>query len=447
MTLTEDWDQLSTEEKYEKRFENFMNPDIDFVSKEVEEKYKKRVKRLKDVVELKKPDKIPIVPNMGFYPAQYAGITAEEAMYDFDKLEMAWKKINNDFNFDCLITSALIGSGPLFETLDFQLYRWPGNGAKPDTPYQCVEKEYMKPEEYDILINDPTGYFMRYYLPRTFGAFEPWKKLSPFTDLVELPFVGGNLVPMGLPDVQESFKKLIKAGDKAMEWIQAVGAIDGQSTAVHGLPANIGGFTKAPFDTLGDTLRGTKNIMLDLYRRPEKIKEAMDSLLPLAIEMGLNSATANNNPFVFIPLHKGADSFMSREQFAEFYWPHLKKLIIGLAKEGCVPSLFVEGAYNNRLDFLEDPELPEDKVYWFFDKTDMVKVKEHLSNKAAFGGNVPASMLKTSTPDKVKEYVRDLIEKVAGDGGYMLTTGAVIDDAEAENMRAMIEAGNKYGKY
>ena len=56
MTLTEDWDQLSTEEKYEKRFENFMNPDIDFVSKEVEEKYKKRVKRLKDVVELKKPD-------------------------------------------------------------------------------------------------------------------------------------------------------------------------------------------------------------------------------------------------------------------------------------------------------------------------------------------------------------------------------------------------------
>ena len=447
MTLTEDWDQLTTEEKYEKRFESFMNPDVDFVSKEVEEKYKKRVKRLKDVVELKKPDKIPIVPNMGFYPAQYAGITAEEAMYDYDKLGKAWKKFNNDFNFDCLTTTALIGSGPLFETLDFQLYRWPGNGTKPNTPYQCVEKEYMKPEEYDILINDPTGYFMRYYLPRTFGAFEPWKKLSPFTELVELPFVGANLIPMGMPDVQKSFKKLIEAGDKAMEWIQAVGAIDGENTAVHGLPANIGGFTKAPFDTLGDTLRGTKNIMLDLYRRPEKIKEAMDALLPLAIEMGLNSATANNNPFVFIPLHKGADSFMSRDQFAEFYWPHLKKLINGLSKEGCVPCLFVEGAYNNRLDFLEDPELPQGKVYWFFDKTDMVKVKEHLSNKAAFGGNVPASMLKTSTPDKVKEYVKNLIEKVAGDGGYMLTTGAVIDDADAENMHAMIEAGNKYGKY
>ena len=187
--------------------------------------------------------------------------------------------------------------------------------------------------------------------------------------------------------------------------------------------------------------------MLDMYRRPDKIKEAMNTLLPLNIEMGLNSATNNNNPFVFIPLHKGADSFMSRDQYAEFYWPTLKKLILGIIEGGCVPCLFVEGAYNNRLDFLKDSDLPNGKIYWFFDKTDMVKVKEHLSNKAAFGGNVPGSMLKTSTPDKVEEYVKNLIEDVAGDGGYMLTTGAVIDDAEEENMRAMIKAANKYGKY
>ncbi|MCF8009332.1 MAG: hypothetical protein K9K32_06165, partial [Halanaerobiales bacterium] len=137
----------------------------------------------------------------------------------------------------------------------------------------------------------------------------------------------------------------------------------------------------------------------------------------------------------------------SRDQFAKFYWPTLKKVILGLIEEGLVPCLFVEGAYNNRLDFLKDKDLPKGKVYWFFDKTDMVKVKENLSNKAAFGGNVPGSMLKTSTPDKVEAYVKDLIEKVAGDGGYMLTSGAVIDDAEEENIKKMIEAGKKYGKY
>lgn len=447
MTLTNDWDKLTSEEKYNKRFESFVNPDMEFASKEAKGKYIKRVKRLKDVVELKKPDRVPIVPNMGFYPAQYAGITAEEAMYDYDQLGKAWKKFNNDFNFDSLTTAALIGSGPVFETLGFKLYRWPGNGTKPNAPYQCVEKEYMKADEYDDLIKDPTRFFIKKYLPRTFDALEPWKKLSNFTDMVELPFIGPSLIPFGMPDVQESLKTLMEAGNKTMEWIQAVGAIDGENSAVHGLPANIGGFTKAPFDTLGDTLRGTKNIMLDLYRRPEKIKEAMKTILPLAIDMGIGSATNNNNPFVFIPLHKGADSFMSRDQFAEFYWPTLKKLILGLVNEGLVPCLFVEGAYNNRLDFLKDKDLPKGKVYWFFDKTDMVKVKENLSNKAAFGGNVPGSMMKTSTPEKVDNYVKKLIKNVAGDGGYMLTTGAVIDDAEEENIRALIKAGHKYGKY
>jgi len=52
---------------------------------------------------------------------------------------------------------------------------------------------------------------------------------------------------------------------------------------------------------------------------------------------------------------------------------------------------------------------------------------------------------KKSTED-VENYVRKLIDDVAQDGGFMLSTGAVIDDAKPENMHAMIEAGKKYGK-
>ena len=48
------------------------------------------------------------------------------------------------------------------------------------------------------------------------------------------------------------------------------------------------------------------------------------------VGMGVGGAMANNNPLVFIPLHKGADGFMSNEQFEKFYWPSLKKVMIGL---------------------------------------------------------------------------------------------------------------------
>jgi hypothetical protein len=40
-----------------------------------------------------------------------------------------------------------------------------------------------------------------------------------------------------------------------------------------------------------------------------------------------------------------------------------------------------------------------------------------------------------------------LIDSVGQDGGYILSTGAVLDDAQAENLHAMIKTGKEYGRY
>jgi len=63
-----------------------------------------------------------------------------------------------------------------------------------------------------------------------------------------------------------------------------------------GFPAILGGFTKAPFDSLGDTLRGTKGIMLDIYRQPDKLLNAMDTLVPLMIRMGVGRLKRTESP-------------------------------------------------------------------------------------------------------------------------------------------------------
>ena len=44
--------------------------------------------------------------------------------------------------------------------------------------------------------------------------------------------------------------------------------------------------------------------------------------------MGLDLAKDNNHPLIGFMLHKGADGFMSPEQFSTFYWPPLKKVMI-----------------------------------------------------------------------------------------------------------------------
>jgi uroporphyrinogen-III decarboxylase len=150
-------------------------------------------------------------------------------------------------------------------------------------------------------------------------------------------------------------------------------------------------------------------------------------------------------PIVFIPLHKGADGFMSDADFREFYWPTLKAVLLGLIEEGLVPWLFAEGGYNSRLKAIHDEDLPAGSTIWVFDATDMKEVKRHLGGFQCFAGNVPGAMLLTSTPEEVDAYVKQLIADVAGDGGFALTPGVVTNDADPACMRAMIEAGKKYG--
>ncbi len=446
-TAPENWNQLSPKEKMDARFKSWQNLAIEFTSPEAKEAYQQRIQMIQDVTYLKKPERIPIIPWWGVYPAEYGGITVEEAMYDYDKLGTAWKKFNADFLPDGLVTCSLIGPGKVFEMLDYKAYRWPGHGTPPNTSYQCVESEYMLADEYDLLINDPSGYFMRFYLPRVFGALGPWQMLGPFTDIIELPFVGIGLIPTGIPPVQQAFKTFIEAGQAVMEWISVIGPIDGASMATLGLPNISGSLTKAPFDTLGDTMRGTRAIMLDMYRRPAKLIEAMERIVPIAIEMGVRYATVSDTPMVFMPLHKGADGFMSNKDFEKFYWPTLKAVILGLINEGAVPYIFVEGGYNQRLDIITDPDIPAGHTIWLFDHTDMKEVKRKFGGWACFGGNVPGSMLKAGTPQDVETYVKTLIDEVAQDGGYILANGAVLDDATPENLHTLIETGRKYGVY
>ena len=150
-------------------------------------------------------------------------------------------------------------------------------------------------------------------------------------------------------------------------------------------------------------------------------------------------ANPYTSPLVFMPLHKGADSFMSVDQFQKFYWPSLLKVINGLVADGFVPYLFAEGAYGTRLETMA-ADLPKGRTVWQFDRTDMKKAKEIMGGVACIQGNVPLSLLQLGTAEEVKAYARDLIENVAPGGGFILDVGAVLDDAKPGNVEAMVQA-------
>ena len=84
---------------------------------------------------------------------------------------------------------------------------------------------------------------------------------------------------------------------------------------------------------------------------------------------------------------------------------------------------------------------------WYFEVMDMAKAKKILGDVSCIAGNVPASLLVTSTPEIVKEACRKLIETCAPGGGYILTGGASASEVKAENLSAMMEAALEYGVY
>ena len=443
--FTDDWNELSPDQRFAARMDAWKNAPIEFISPQVKQAYQDRVQLFRDAIELKKPDRVPIAPWVGLFPLRYAGYTAHDAYYDREKLAEAWDKYHADFSPDALAVSAVIVPGPLFELLDFQMYEWPGNGTPNDACYQYTEKEWMKDDEYDLLINDPSSYWQRYYLPRMFGALAPMANVAPFTDLIEMPFVFPYFLPFSAPPVKEMLQKIMEAGDIAMDWLQTIIAIDGKQIATRGMVGLAGGATKAPYDVIGDTMRGTRGLMLDKFRRPEKILEACDRLVPSLIDWGVRACDANRHPLVFIPIHKGADGFMSDDDFRSMYWPSFKKVLLGLIEQGIVPLVFAEGGYNERLKAIHDPDIPAGRMIWMFDATDMKEVRKHLGGYQCFGGNVPGTLFTMRAPEKVDAYVKQLVADVAGDGGFVLGSGIVLDEAEPACFKAFIEAGLKYG--
>ena len=100
---------------------------------------------------------------------------------------------------------------------------------------------------------------------------------------------------------------------------------------------------EAPFDLMSDTLRGMRGIMLDLYRRPEKLLAAQEKVLRIELEYAIGFSQATGLKVSFIPLHRGSDGFMSLPQFEKFYWPQLKALMVGLVEAGIMPYCLLRG--------------------------------------------------------------------------------------------------------
>jgi hypothetical protein len=441
------WKSMSAEQKRQSRLNDFVNGiDINFINPQCKAAYQMRAKRLADVYSIQEPDRVPFNVPLGDVAYILNGVNMRTAMYDHHQAATSCKKFNEKYS-EVIETYAFpyINPGRIMELLDYKLYSWPGFGLPQDSPgIQFIEGEYMRDDEYDDLITDPSDFWLRTYLPRVFGTFAPFTQLRPFTDIIEIISVA-QFSTFGTPEFQDILFKMAEIGReyKKIEQINASYSLNGPAA---GFPVMFGGvFAKAPFDTLGDTLRGTANIMKDMYRRPEQVLAACDKIADFTIRSILKSAGIEKKLMIVYPLHKGADGWMSQKQFEKFYWPSLKKVMDAFINEGLIQSMFAEGSFNTRLESVND--FPKGTVTWMFDQTDIFRAKEILGSRCCIQGNIPSSMMVTGSASEVKALCKKLIENCGKGGGYILGAGAIAENPKLENLQAMGAAAREFGVY
>ena len=110
------------------------------------ELYRERIKRIEDAVQLKKPDRVPILLEFGYFIAKYSGITYQDILYDKAKCTYAFEKVVTELEpdaFHCIP----FDSGAALELIDTKVIKWPGHGVAANQSHQYIEGEFMLADE------------------------------------------------------------------------------------------------------------------------------------------------------------------------------------------------------------------------------------------------------------------------------------------------------------
>jgi len=405
--------------------------------------YDARWQRVMDCVALRQPDRMPTTMMTTYWLAKYGGISNRELMYDYEKAKDIAERAILEFEPDAPSSVVIsIAHGPVLEAFGYKQLQWPGHGVRDDQPFQYLDREYMKPEEYDDFLSDPTDFYLRRYLPRVAEVFEGLEELPYLPGLHYFRLLAG-IRPFARPRVRAALEKIIEAAEEVQRWVAHHSDFAGRMAA-RGFPLSFVTSTVSPYDLIADYFRGATGMMKDLYRNNDKLLELLDRAVVFSLRQTVRSTKASGNPIVFIPIHWAADNFMSQKQFETFWWPSFRKMLIGLIEGGAIPMALWEGDCTKRLETIRD--IPPGKCIYWFEKTDMVRAFEVLGDVVALRGNISPSVLGIGTPDEVDAAVRHLAENVFHKGGRLILDGAsgIPDEAPVENVRAMYAAARKY---
>jgi uroporphyrinogen-III decarboxylase len=390
--------------------------------------YQERLNRYITALRNEKPDRVPLRPFVAEFTAKYAGYTCQEVAHDYTKAFAAAIKTAKDFGWDAVVPNMVYVWTGLAQAVGLKYYGIPGIGIPHTSGFNYIEpaeeNAFMRADEYDELIADPTAFLYNVWLPRASTEVGRPGTGSPYRN--NLSFV--------------------KGGMAMLSYFYAFGPQIARMRNECGTASAIAGIFKAPFDIIADKLRGYVGLTLDMHTQPDKVLAACEALMPHLCHVGLTTA----DPARLVPIgfwmHRGCVPFINPRQFDSHYWPTLKPIIEEFWKNGHQTLFYAEGKWRYHFDAFR--ELPNRSIVFHCDQDDIFAAHNKLHDKFALSGGIPNVLLSFGKPDEVRSFCRRVIEEVAASGGYIMDAGAIMqDDTSIENLRAMTDTAREHGAY
>ncbi len=390
--------------------------------------YQQRLARYVTAMRNEKPDAVPIRPFVAEFTATYTGCTCQDVAHDYRRAFDAAIRTATDFGWDAVVPNMVYVWTGLTQAAGLRYYAIPGLHIPADTAFNYMEpsedEAFMKADEYDELIRDPTAFLYNTWLPR----------------------VSSEVRRPGETATYRGHVALVKSAMAMMQYFQAFGPQIERLRTEAGAVSAIAGIFKAPLDILADKLRGYIGLTLDIASQPAKVRAACEALAPHLCHVGLSTADPAKQVPIGYWMHRTCVPFIHPSTFRDIHWPTVKPVLEEFWKHGHQTLLYAEGRWNHHFDAFR--ELPERSIVFHCDQDDIFEVHRRLHDRFALSGGIPNVLLSFGKPEEVREFCRRVLREVAEAGGYILDAGAIMqNDTRVENLEVLTETARQEGGY
>ncbi|MGB9592575.1 MAG: uroporphyrinogen decarboxylase family protein [Anaerolineae bacterium] len=204
------------------------------------------------------------------------------------------------------------------------------------------------------------------------------------------------------------------------------------------------GFLHGPMDVASE-VRGMTDLLLDFYRAPEAAHRILDVATDTCIAWARAQYEASGRTMLHILVSDDVSSQIGRKHWREFVEPYMRRLFDNMP-EGVVGGIHNCTRSEQVLDLYASVGA---RLLQFGPDVDPAFVKEKVGSKMCLLGNLSSTgILKEGTPQQVEQACREVIQKAAPGGGFILSSsGSVARFTPMENLEAMARACEKYGTY